>query len=62
MKWKTKKYKSGDTRIIKKFLWSPLTINEETKFLEYVEYEQQLTNLLPKLINNLRWVNTRWVN
>lgn len=44
MKWLKDKYKDrlGEERIIKKFLFFPLTVNNETRWLETVEIDQIL--------------------
>ena len=39
MRWKNKTYKVGDTKIVNKFLWLPLSINGETRWLERASYK-----------------------
>ena len=51
MKWKKKKIIEqpdpvhGDTRMFRKFLWLPLTINDETRWLESVWIVQKYVKL-----------------
>ena len=51
MKWKTPK--NGDERIIKKFLWFPLVLVGEKRWLEKVEITQ--------LFNNGKWSDLKFV-
>ena len=39
MRWKNKKHKAGDTEVITKFLWLPLSIKGETRWLENASYK-----------------------
>jgi hypothetical protein len=40
MRWKNKKHNIGDVKTVRKFLWLPLTIKNETRWFEfaYVTY------------------------
>jgi hypothetical protein len=66
-------YKIGDTRIITKFLWYPLMINGEVRFLEKASYRQVYghevsTSTLPLVPQPYPdgllpvWKNVEWVD
>jgi len=48
------KHDAGDTRIITEFSWLPLTINEETRWLEF-------SNIKQRYYPYSGWVNERWM-
>jgi len=40
MRWYKEKVKLGDERVVMKFLWFPLTIDKETRWLEHACIKQ----------------------
>lgn len=53
MRWKHQGPSWGEHRVIKKFLWFPLRISDETRWLERA-YILQEFSLFGK------WINSRW--
>lgn len=51
----------GRTRTIKKFLWFPLSIGNETRWLEKVTY-QEIVELYSREYKIYKWVPQRWVD
>ena len=43
MKWHTPDIKIGQLKVVKKFLWFPLTICQETRWLETAHVTYQVT-------------------
>ncbi len=64
MRWN--KPKPGDTRVVKKFLWLPRTINGETRWLEWGRVGQELKKVMRADFYALyyahEWVDVRWVD
>ncbi len=61
MKWHKKTYRNGDTRIIKKFLWSPMCLDDkEVRWLEFVYIKQKfhIPSILPF---HSHWENLEFV-
>jgi hypothetical protein len=60
MKWKKKilTVEKGTIRIVHKFLWKPLTIGDETRWLEKTTWEQ-----IWKIDSDGvgRWVYRKWI-
>ncbi len=61
------KYKKGDTKIETKFLWFPLTINNEKRWLEKATYELKYDVCNLKLTifgieEFYTWYYIRWIN
>ena len=62
MKFKLKKYRVGDERVIKKFLLIPRTIESETKWLEFAEILQEYIEDWNSFQGtHYRWVDRSWV-
>jgi len=53
MKWNSKEYKSGDTRVISRFLFFPRSINGECRWMERASIKQKLER---------NWVDSVWVD
>jgi hypothetical protein len=67
MRWDCKPLPTeGDIKIKKKFLLFPKNIDCETRWLEFVEYEQKYERCYyyyqGNRYYNLQWVNKRWLN
>lgn len=70
MRWtqKEKQYASnGDKRIVKRFLLFPLTLNNETRWLEFVEIEQSYqgpywNSRNELIVSSCSWLNSKFVN
>jgi hypothetical protein len=67
MRWFKKQ--SGDRRIVQKFLWFPLTIDNETRWLEFARFEQEIkstfivsSELLAFPTKITSYINIRWIN
>ncbi len=63
MKWtKKKKLEKGDKRTIRRFLFLPLKINEETRWLEMVNIEQEYDwdVLAVTFEKYYYWYNVKW--
>jgi len=64
MRWKRSPKVDGQKRIISKFLFLPLTIDDETRWLEratiYQEYEE--CRIISAYLVPSKWENVRWVN
>lgn len=62
MRWKSKQTKVPeikDTRVVSRFLWLPLSLNGETRWLEWAEIIQEYLNdtcLNPEYY----WVDKEW--
>ena len=56
------KYKSGDTRVIKKFLFLPKTLNDETRWLEISRIKQQFDYYFDFIIPWYMWLDETWVD
>ena len=59
--------KAGDTRVINKFLFLPIEINKQSRWLEFVAIEQECyigTCLVPDGMSYscIKWKNKQWVN
>lgn len=54
MRWNIKQHNYEDTRTIKKFLWFPILIDDELRWLETALIEQQYSFM--------GWENIRWCN
>jgi hypothetical protein len=57
MRWNTPQY--GAVRWKHRFLWFPLTIGDETRWLEFAEWEELL---LQDYCGDLEWVKDRWLD
>lgn len=55
-------HKYGDTRIITKFLATPMTINGETRWLEHASIEQKYIKYYKTEYMSNPWANIRWAN
>jgi hypothetical protein len=64
MKWSSKRPKIGDKRTVKKFLFLPKTIKEETRWLEWAIIEQQYLDSSGDIfVNNCPvWIDINWIN
>lgn len=65
MRWKHKPSpKIGDTKIITKFLWLPLTLDGETRWLERVSIKVKLKIYLSELSLEWkgRWQPIHWID
>ena len=51
----------GKSRIITKFALLPVTIREETRWLEKVKYEE-IVELYSKEFKLYKWIPHRWIN
>ena len=60
MRYKFKKHRIGDERIIKKFLLVPKTINNELRWLEKAEYKEIFLTIsgFPQGY----WTEYEWIN
>jgi hypothetical protein len=52
MRWKYKQWKHGEIRIIKKFVFFPISINEETRWLEWVELNKNILHYFGEIENS----------
>lgn len=55
MRWKMYQHEYGNTRIKNKFLWIPVWIDDEIRWLERAQIEQRYTPMSGW--NNIRWLN-----
>lgn len=64
MRWE--KPKIGEMRVVKKFLLFPKRIDNECRWLEFVEYIQVYNNYDPKMpriiYNSNHWFDKKWVH
>ena len=59
MLFSNKKYKSGDKRIIKKFLFIPKMLEGQWRWLCFARIEQQYH----EIVNDVRyWSDVKWIN
>jgi len=59
VRWTKKRLKRGNVRIIRKFLWLPRTIKDETRWLEYAKIKQSWARPpYPKLA----WFGFSWID
>lgn len=52
----------GDTRVKHRFLWFPITIGKETRWLEKATYLQQYKLLTDRNGWYKRWINVKWID
>ena len=52
MRWKIEKHKCNDKRVVKKFLFLPKTLGNETRLWEFAEIEQRYAFY--------GWYNHKW--
>lgn len=52
---KNKKFNVGETKVVKKFLILPLTVDREFRWWEFAVIEYTYTHLFG-------WIPTRWLN
>jgi len=67
MRWNInrKSYEMRDTRIRRKFLLFPMTINEERRWFEVAEWEEKVFSIYTTGRSQkvrYSWCNTRWLN
>ena len=66
MRWKEKEYnfpKLGAKRECKGFLWLPIKINKETRWLEFSIWEEELFCVGTYIGGTLtEWKKNRWIN
>jgi hypothetical protein len=62
MRWQQKKWKEGDTWYYnrKVFLFFPKTIGEETRWLEWAEWQEVWAET--KSIDPIEWQPIKWLN
>lgn len=64
MRWKKRKPRprprQGDTREIEKFLWRPMLIDDEWRWLERVRYKQEFGRP-GKWYTVLMWHDVEWI-
>ncbi len=58
MKWKSKTNLDGDNRIIRRFLFIPKTLQEQTRWLELARIKQVFVN---GILNDY-WRDIEWVD
>ena len=57
-----RKYRTGDTRIIIKFLFLPKTINGETRWLEKAKIYQSFDFYYDFIFPLSEWTDIKWVD
>jgi len=67
MRWETVEPKNGNERTVQMFLWFPVTINNETRWLEQATIRQRYQKLpgssSSMLLNSLNeWTNIEFLN
>lgn len=60
MRWRHKIYQEGDQRLVKRFLWLPLTLKDETRWLEKARIAQVLVHKCDGVNHFLAWENTQF--
>ncbi len=63
MRKKWTRPESGTIRLVTRFLWLPLTINLETRWLERVTWEERaehLARIFSKADAGWRWTKRQW--
>lgn len=61
MRWKANNPKVGDVRVKMGFLWLPVTLQGETRWLEYAHIYQVFTLKQGMYKDRRYWGNTYWV-
>ncbi len=67
MRWNTRKSISGvgETRSIEKFLFLPLNIEGETRWLENAKWEEEVSqyaNVYTQRDSSRKWDKIRWID
>ena len=62
MRWKTVPYSEDDIRVITRFLFTPVTLENETRWLETAKRKQKLKHFWDGMFHCLSWVDVAWVN
>lgn len=58
MRWKRYYPKEGDTRIVKRFLWTPTELQHEVRWLEKARIKQCYTHFMNESFD---WEDIEWV-